>query len=493
MGEVAVTDEDLTSLLKGEPQQTNMPVSAQLVRLATSKYRFVTSTEGMPYALPKDGPPIAVPLRGENSFKRQLAIGFYQMTQRPAASGALSDALLILEGEADKGGAIPIHQRVAPTAEGIRLDLADPEKTFVDISPSGWVVKRGETDGPVFRRTKSTGALPIPQAGDLRGLWQLVNVAEPHRGEVLGWLVATLFPEVAQPILLLRGEQGTGKTTAAKMLVDLVDPGQGRLASPPRSERDWAVAASGRSVIGLDNLSVIPPWLSDVFCRAVTGDSSMTRALFTDSDLSILTFRVAMVITSIDAGSLRGDLADRLLPIELERFDDGPKKRRSEVELFNQFHASLPRLLGALLTLTSAALKSLPTVAEPDGGLPRMADFARVLAACDIVSGEESFGAYQASTKDLESDVLEGDPLAAALIKLVEYEGHWEGTATQLLSNLALEMDFTPEIRRTWPNSAGALSGRLTRMAPALREYGIEYENKKCNGQRRVTLWLRDS
>jgi hypothetical protein len=492
MTELAVTDEDLKSLLKGEPKQTNIPVSAQLVRLATSKYRFVTSTDGMPYALPKDGPPIAVPLKGHGSFKKKLANDFYRLTQCPASSNALSDALLILEGEADNGGAIPIYQRVAPTAEGIRLDLADPENTFVDISASGWVVKRGETDGPVFRRTRSTGALPIPEDGDLEELWQLVNVAEAYRGVVLGWLVTTLFPDIAQPILLLRGEQGTGKTTAAKMLVDLVDPGQGRLASPPRNEQDWAVAASGRSVVGLDNLSVIPPWLSDAFCRAVTGDSSVTRTLFSNADLSILSFRVAMVITSIDAGSLRGDLADRLLPIELERFDDGPRKRRSEVELFKQFNAALPGLLGALLTLTSAVLKSLPTVPEPEGGWPRMADFARVLAARDMVSGEKSVDAYQASTKDLESDVLEGDPLAAALIRLVEYEGHWEGTATELLSDLAQEVDFTPEIRRTWPSNAANLSGRLTRMAPALRQYGIEHENKKSNSRRRVTLWLRD-
>jgi hypothetical protein len=493
MSELAVTDEDLKILLRGEPKKSDMPVSAQLVRLATSKYRFVTSMEGMPYALPKDGPPIAVPLKGQSSFKKSLANDCYQLTQRPASSNALSEALLILEGEADKGERIPIYQRVAPTAEGIRLDLADAENTFVDISTSGWVVKRGETDGPVFRRTKSTGALPIPQDGDLQELWQLVNVAEANRGVVLAWLVATMFPEFAQPILLLRGEQGTGKTTAAKMLVDLVDPGQGRLASPPRSEKDWAVAASGRSVVGLDNLSVIPPWLSDVFCRAVTGDSSMTRALFTDADLFILTFRVAMVITSIDAGSLRGDLADRLLPIELERFDDGQKKRRSEADLFKQFNAAQPRLLGALLTLTSAVMRSLPTVAEPDGGWPRMADFAQVLAACDMVSGEKSFDAYQASTKDLESDVLEGDPLAAALIRLVEYQGLWEGTATELLADLSMPIEFTPEIRRMWPSSAAALTGRLTRLAPALRQYGIEYENKKSNGRRRVTLWLRDS
>jgi len=100
---------------------------------------------------------------------------------------------------------------------------------------------------------------------------------------VLGWLVAALLPHIQHPVLLLAREQGTGKSTAAHMLVQLVDPSSALLRSPPREPESSAIQAAGSYVVAVDNVSTIAPWWSDALCRAVTGDGWIRRRLYTDS------------------------------------------------------------------------------------------------------------------------------------------------------------------------------------------------------------------
>ena len=81
--------------------------------------------------------------------------------------------------------------------------------------------------------------------------------------------------------------------------------------------------------------------------------SSLIGQLYTDADVSGLKFRRCIVMTSIDAGVLRGDLAERLLPVHLERIDS--TGRRTEAEILERFDAQHGHLLGALLDLLRQA------------------------------------------------------------------------------------------------------------------------------------------
>lgn len=135
----------------------------------------------------------------------------------------------------------------------------------------------------------------------------------------------------------------------------------------------------GSWVVGLDNVSGVPDWLSDALCRAVTGDGLVRRRLYSDAHLSVLAYRRVVLLTSIDPGITRGDLLDRLLPVTCHPFP--PERRLTDEEIDAAFAAAHPHLLGGLLTLTAAVLDRLPHLRLP--ALPRMADFARILAAVD--------------------------------------------------------------------------------------------------------------
>ena len=175
---------------------------------------------------------------------------------------------------------------------------------------------------------------------------------------LVGWSVAALLPWVAHPVLLLTGEQGTAKSTAGRMLGALVDPSRAQLRRAPTDPKDWLAQASASWVVCLDNISTIPPSLSDAMCRAVTGDGSVDRTLYTNLDVTVTSFRRVLCLTTIEAGRIHGDLAERLLPIELERIAD--ERRREDADVAGDFVARHPVMLGrAALTFTAQVLATL--------------------------------------------------------------------------------------------------------------------------------------
>jgi hypothetical protein len=145
-----------------------------------------------------------------------------------------------------------------------------------------------------------------------------------------------------------------------------------QLRTAPRNVEDWSVAAAGSWVTCLDNVSSLPHWLQDAVCRAVTGDGMLRRQRYTDSDVTVLTFRRVRAMTSVDPGAINGDLADRLLTIELERIQ--PSARTSEEDLRARWDEAQVRVLGGLLDVAVHVVRELPSIRRT--GLPRMADFA---------------------------------------------------------------------------------------------------------------------
>ena len=466
-----------------EPEEMKKPSQAEaLVRLALERCRLGVTEAGEPFAVEVGGPNIARLFRGGHSALRTaLARDYRRAHGKTANASALADALTTLEGEALEATAEAVALRVAEYDSAIVVDLGDQQGRGVVVGPKKWEVV---PKSPVlFRRTALTGAMPVPEkGGTLDELRSLLNVSEDTWPLVRGWMVASLWPSVPHPILLLGGEQGTGKSTAARMLVDLIDPSPAQLRSEPRDVEAWAMAASGSWLVAVDNISRIKGWFSDALCRVVTGDGWIRRRLYTDADLSVLSFRRVVILTSIDAGALRGDLGDRLVLADLKRIAEADRK--TEADLKRAFEAARPRILGALFDMVADVLARLPEVTA--SSLPRMADFARILAALDSIDNgpTKALDLYCRQAGRVAMEVLDDDPVAQAVLDLLDrHGGHWEGTAGKLLE------ETTPERPpRSWPKTPRAMSGRLTRLTPALRTVDIEVSEPGRSGHSRDRL-----
>jgi hypothetical protein len=456
---------------RGDSQAT------RLVSLALARYRLVQGDDGRLYVAEHDGPAVVRSLRGKEGLRSKLSSLYFDVHHQAPGGAALTDALAVLEGRAESAERETVALRIADGGPGsVVLDLAGMDGRCVVVDTGGWrVVERAPV---LFRRTPLTGPLPVPErGGSLAPLAELLNVDEARFRLIVGWLVSALFPGIPHPILALVGEQGTAKTTAGRLVMSLVDSSPAAVRTPPKEMRSWAAMAAASWVVFIDNVSLIPAWFSDTLCKAVTGDGIVERALHTDDDINIITFRRCVVLTSIDAGRLAGDLAERLLTIELDVIP--PSRRRPDAEIVAQYEAARPIVLGALLDLTAEVLAVLPSVRLDE--LPRMADFARILGALDRIRGWTTLADYNAAAAEASQAVLDGDPVADAVLGLMGRQSVWSGTASELLTRIM------PEHRpQGWPRTPQAVSGALKRLAPALRASGGLTVEFPPRGQSRI-------
>jgi hypothetical protein len=448
--------------------------ASQLVALARERYDLFMSEDGRPYGVKVDGANIAMPLRGKAGLRSQLARIFTDEHGGSVPSqSALADAMTVLEGVAQDADPRVPHVRVARAEDGIVVDLGDADGRCVIIRPDGW--ERVARSPVLFRRSGAMKPLPAPiRDGDgLTKLRALLNTDEDGFRLLVAWLVAAFIPDLPHPILTFRGEQGTGKSYSAKMVIGLIDPSGAPKRTAPRDIKSWATQAFNSWALCLDNVSVIPDWLSDALCRAVTGDGIVDRALYTDDDVVVLEFRRVLAMTTIDAGALAGDLAERLLTIELHTIPD--RRRREENELDAAYADAHAAILASLFDLLAEVLRVLPNVRLEER--PRMADFARVLAAVDTVKGWSTLDSYKATARDAVADVLDGEPFAQAVVALVDRAGP---DGITLTASELLERVQAPErLPKKWPKDPTRAGGQLKRLAPALRTIGIDVDDSK--------------
>ena len=421
-------------------------------------------------------------------FRTWLQRRYYENYHGAPSSQALQDAIGSIEARARFGGEEhQVYLRVAELDGAIYLDLADGRWRVVRITPDGWDVI---DPSPVkFRRTRGMRPISEPQrGGSVNDLRRFLNVAS--NGDfrlIVGWLLAALRPSGPYPIMVFNGEQGTGKSTQARVLRMLVDPNAAAIRTPPREERDLLIAARNGWVVCLDNLSGVSPWLSDGLCRLATGGGFSARQLYTDMDEVLFEVSRPAILNCIPDLATRPDLSDRSIMLTLPMIGDDQRLR--EAEFWRDFEATRATIMGALLDVVSAALRRLPDVNLDRA--PRMADFAYWITAAEPALGwpPGSFlEAYEANRETAVEATIEGDAVAQAVCDLMEDRAIWRGTASQLMTPLEAGVSEFVLRSNNWPKSPNSLSGRLRRAAPSLRAVGIEVELGIREGRQRTRL-----
>jgi hypothetical protein len=472
----------------GEANPKESPAT-QLVRLAQEQGAELWHSLDMePFAtIPVQGhrENWRLPTRG---FRQWLARKYYEATQKVPGSQALQDALSVLGGISRfDGPEHPVFTRLAWHDGVIYLDLCNQDWEVMEVTAAGW---RCLTDPPVrFRRARGMLPLARPAAGgSVAALRRFINCADEDWPLVLAWLVAGLRPTGPYPVLPLHGEQGSAKTTTARVLRDLVDPNLASLRSEPRDPRDLIIASTNGWVVALDNLSGLPPWLSDAICRLATGGGFGTRQLYTDDEETLFNARRPVILNGITELATRGDLLDRAIPLYLPAIPED--QRRAEAEFWQEFEAARPAILGALLDAVVHALGQVDRVHLQQR--PRMADFALWATAAEPALGLEPGAFMEAYTNNRNSAnelTLDVSPIVAPLRELLEL-ADWMGTATSLLADLNAHASEKTQGLKTWPKSGQALSNALRRLAPNLRAAGVlvKFTREAHTGRRLIVL-----
>jgi len=326
---------------------------------------------------------------------------------------------------------------------------------------------------------------PPVKGGSIKELRKLLNVEDNEAILLEAWLLGTLS-STPFPILTLEGEQGTAKSTTTRLLRQLVDPSTAAIRAAPRKEEDLSIAAKNSHVVALDNLSGVPPWLSDALCRVATGGSFATRKHYTNDEEALFTFMRPIILNGIDQIAERHDLADRSLRVTLPVIP--PDKRRTEAQLNVDFAEAAPSILAGLCDGVACALKNRSSVQVEN--LPRMADFTLwCMAAEEAMPWEpgEFMHTYRRNQDESVERALDADLVGNPIMKLMERHDEWEGSPTELLKELEDIVGENVTRLKKWPKTPSAFGKELTRTVEFLRRSGVMFSREK-SGNRTITI-----
>jgi hypothetical protein len=425
------------------------------------------------------------PIRSRQ-FRLWLVRLYYEDCDGAPNAEALQSALNVIEARArfdcpERAA----HVRIAGAGGKLYLDLGDAAWRAVEIDAEGWRIV-AEPEPVRFRRMK--GMLPLPEperGGEIAALRRFLNVQRDNEFVLaVAWLLAALRDRGPFPVLVLTGEHGTAKSTFARIVRALIDPHTTALRSLPREDRDLFIAANNGLVIAIDNVSTLSDWLSDSLARLATGGGFSTRELYTDSDEVLFDVMRPIILNGIEDFAIRPDLADRSIALPLAVIPDD--QRRAEREIWADFERERPRLIGVLLDAAAAGLRELPGVSLDK--LPRMADFAEWAVACEagLCWPRGTFMAAYADNRDsVVETTIEADLVATAARDFMATGEEWYGTAAELLAALNEATSEAIHKLKRWPATPRALSGRLRRAAPNLRQVGIAAEFGREPGKKR--------
>jgi hypothetical protein len=466
----------------GEPPQPRQ--LDLLVALAEEHCKLFHDQRERPYAQLPNG--VIYRIHG-GAFSKWMQRTYRQEVGRAANPAALKAALEEVAAAAMfDGDERTVSLRVAEHEGGLAIDLGEEHACAILVESKRFRVGRPQS---AFERKPHSFPLPRPvEGGSVELLRELLNLQSfADLKLVVGWALMALRPRGPYPVLVLQGEPGSAKSTATEIVKKLIDPTLPNLRSLPRSSRDLAVAADGNWILAFDNISFLPGWLSDALCRLATGGGFGTRALYTNEEETVFDQMRPVILNGLDAVATRQDLLDRSMVLRLPVIE----QRLTEDQLQRRFTEVAPLILGALVEAVADGLARLPHVEAPD--LPRMADFGKWVTAAEVSFGWEEGSILTAFRENQASALrtsLEGSPLATAVQQLLAENPEFGATPTELHNALTLRAPDNQLRTRAWPKNAQAMSRQLTRLAPALRQLGIEIDEGHTGRGQEKSRWI---
>lgn len=456
---------------KGESSESGQSKAQQLIAIGERAYLFHDDRDNS-WAAVTDGKGVKRLLRlSGRDFARWLARQLYLETGEAAASETVRSALAVLEAKAlFESSEHRLYNRWAVTDEdSLLIDMSDGTGRAIRVTRDGWDIIPAPI---VFRPLPHHRPLPEPDRnGALTDILRFIRLQPGQEVLLLPWMVAAVLEDRPRPIVIFSGSHGSGKTSAARRIKEVLDPSATDTLNLNRSGVEQvAQIFDQNAVILLDNLGELTPWHADLACKVVTGDSHQKRRLYSDEDTVLWSYRRALIMTGINLPTAAPDVLDRSLLIGLERVPENERKEESEIR--RAFDLALPGILGGLLNTLVETLRIYRDLNLPQ--LPRMADFARIGAgAAEVLGyGANSFLSAIEDNKQRTTREALDHPVVHALNAFVQLRPVWQGSPSELYKVLT-EKHGQVRYGDRWPRNESLMSKELRKLQPDLADMKI--------------------
>ncbi|MGA7178133.1 MAG: bifunctional DNA primase/polymerase [Thiobacillaceae bacterium] len=243
------------------------------------------------------------------------------------------------------------------------------------------------------------------------------NAVDPDRLALYEIFIYSHFFEsrlTTKPIVLFTGPKGSGKTSAGRALKRALHGPTANVNNGMASKEDafWA-GVSHNSLVVIDNVDTLVPWLADAIAVVATGAKYQRRKLYETNTSVEYQPRCFVIVTSRNPQSFtRDDVVDRLLLVEVAR----RKNFIEESTLLAHIDANRPKIWGELLTHLNKMVAALMQPIDQSPLAHRLADWARLAIVfaplLGIVDIEQKLNAMETSKVEF---ALDDNPLVQAL------------------------------------------------------------------------------
>lgn len=433
------------------------------------------------YALQSDGKMEKIMLIDSEALKRILVLRSKNPDQAMSATKWL-DALAARSRQI-----YPLQNRIMQDDGGIWIDTCSEKGEAVFLDKNGWCIR--ERPGMKFRRFDHQKALAV-EPGEKKDFDEYVGMmnlsTEEDKILFMGYAPTLFMPRIEHPILMPIGPQGAAKTTMSVMTRMLCDPSEVPLLTLPKDSEKLPLMFYSHYCPIFDNISYIEQNQSDMLCCGVTGGGITTRKLYTNKDLIVLSFQLPIILNGLAAPSASNDLIERALIIRLDRISESLRQEKTVIE--KRRDQLLPRVRGYLLTVLAAAMASEPVKHEK---VHRLADFSKLADACLVQMGYAPgrfISEYLKFSDEAAIDAIRSDPFADAMLDLLDAEGGWDGSATDLKK--VLEGKYGGNSKsENWPMDSTRISDAVFgRLKPGLLKMGWFVQRGKSGSKRTIII-----
>lgn len=439
-------------------------------------------------AIQSDGNPVVHKI-GSQDYKSFLVKRFFKETKKAPSKDSINQAIGVLEALAQyDGDKINVAKRCTEKDNAIYYDLGDKDWTFIKITKDGWEI---DNSGQIlFTRRKTMKEQVMPEK------YEDISIINKHyrfkteEDKILHTVsTVTKFLNIGNPIVVYHGEKGASKTTTMRMDRSIVDPSARDVISMPKSATDLSLVLHNNYLPCFDNIDTISAEKSDILCTAATGGGFSRRKLYTDDEETIYEYKVPVILNGINVVATRPDLLHRSLLLGLERIPEDERKEESEV--WKDFNDDKPKMLGAIFSIISKAIRIYPDVKLDKLG--RMADFTRwgyaIAEVCGI-GGEIFLKAYLDNQSKANDEAVNSNPIAVAVIRLMETTQCFEGTPSKILDTLSViaEEEKIDIKSRRWVKEPNVLMRKLNELKSNLLLEGITFTSTNTSRGRKVEI-----
>lgn len=413
-----------------------------------------------------------------------LLFNYKQESKKLCPSDSYKNALDAIKADALFDGTTKevIFTRIAQTGDAIYYDLCSPIWDLLKITKDGVKTIPYNEFSPTFMRKQSMNEQIKPVFENKNALEEIVKLLRINEEDRLIFkihLVSMFFEGHQTPIMVIHGEHGSIKTTITKTVKRIVDPSASNIASLPVHRDDIPLSFSNKYLSVFDNVSELRQGVSDMFCRAITGEETTKRQLYTDADEYIFQYKRKIILNGISPRLESPDFNDRAIFYETSQIPDN--ERLTEEEFNQKLDELLPHILGQIFDVLSKTMGKYDKIGKIIKPFSRMGEFEKYGETISQIleyKPDEFLENYHEKWKLSSTNAIEAYPIIGLIRDLVKDVKHFEDSVANLHKKLkedakAGEIEIKGK-ESGFPSKPNRLSNQIKQLTPLFRKLGLD-------------------